>query len=104
MATMSATLKLTRHSVGIELRRGPFDIQLDNTSVGSITSHQTVETPIEPGHHSIRLSKGRYSSQELLFDVAEGEVVNFRTHGAMVWPRYVASIIKPDLAIALKRE
>jgi hypothetical protein len=36
--------------------------------------------------------------------VAGGEVVNFRTHGAMIWPRYVASIIKRDLAISLKRE
>jgi hypothetical protein len=36
--------------------------------------------------------------------LAAGEVVNFRGHGAMVWPRYVVSIVKPDLAISLKRE
>ena len=101
---MSATLKLTRSGFGVELRRGTFVIELDNTTVGSIARHQTVETPVEPGHHSIRLRKGRYSSQERSFDVADGEVVNFRTHGAFVWPRYVASIIKPDIAIALKRE
>jgi hypothetical protein len=104
MATMSATLKLTREHAGIELRRGTFVIELDGTSVGSIARHQIVETAVEPGHHTVRIRKGRYSSQEHSFDVVDGEVVNFRTHGAMVWPIYVASIIKPDIAIALKRE
>ena len=101
---MSATLRLTREGVGIELRRGPFEIAVDGGGVGSINRHGTVETPLEPGHHPLRLRSGRYSSQGHSFDVADGEVVNFRCHGAMVWPRYVASIVKPDLAISLKRE
>jgi len=37
-------------------------------------------------------------------DVAGDEVVTFRCHGAMLWPRYVASLAKPDLAIPLTRE
>ena len=101
---MSATLRLTREGAGIELRRGPFEIQLDGRSVGSINRHETVETPLEPRHHTLRIRSGRYSSQNHSFDVADGEVRNFRCHGAMVWPRYVASIVKPDLAISLKRE
>jgi hypothetical protein len=103
-ATVSATLTLTREGVGIELRRGTFEIQLDGTSVGSIQRHETVQTPLAPGHHTLRMQAGRYSSQDHSFDVNDGEVVNFRTHGAMVWPRYVASIVKPDLAISLKHE
>jgi hypothetical protein len=101
---MPANLKVTREGAGIELRRGSFDIQLDGRSVGSITRHQTVDMPLQPGHHAIQIRKGRYSSQQHSFDIADGETVNFRTHGAMVWPRYVVSIIKPDLAISLKRE
>jgi hypothetical protein len=101
---MSATLRLTRESAGIELRRGVFDVQVDGRSVGSIARDQTLETPLEPGHHTLRIRKCRYSSQEHPFDVVNDEVVNFRTHGAMVWPRYVASIVKPDLAISLKRD
>jgi len=93
-----------REGVGIELRRGPFEIQLDGSTVGSINRHDTVETPLEPRHHTLRIRAGRYSSQDHSFDVVDGEVVNFRCHGAMVWPRYVASIVKPDLAISLKRE
>jgi hypothetical protein len=103
-ATVSATLRLIREGAGIELRRGPFEIQLDGTSVGSIKHRETVETTLEPGHHTLRIRSGRYSSQDHSFDVNDGETVNFRTHGAMIWPRYVASIVKPDLAISLKHE
>jgi hypothetical protein len=100
---MSATLRLTREGAGIELRRGPFQITVDGNDLGSIQRHETVEKSLEPGHHTLRLRAGRYSSQDHSFDLSDGDVVNFRCHGAMVWPRYVASILKPDLAISLKR-
>jgi hypothetical protein len=35
--------------------------------------------------------------------VAEGDVAKFRGHGVRIWPRYVASIFAPKLAIMLKR-
>jgi hypothetical protein len=102
---MSATLRLTRKHPGIELRRGPYEIQSDGKRIGVMAkTHETLEISLEPGHHTLRIRSGRYSSQERAFDVADGEVVNFRIHGAMVWPRYVASIIRPDLAISLRRE
>jgi hypothetical protein len=102
---MSATLRVT-HEVGfgIELRRGRFEISVDDKGLGSLENHETVETPLEPGRHTIRIRKGRYSSRDHSFDVADGEVVSFRCHGARIWPMYVASIIVPNLAIALKRE
>jgi hypothetical protein len=101
---VSATLRVTREGVGIELRRGRFEIVADGKSIGPVERHRTVEAPLEPGHHTLRIQAGRYSSHQHSFDVAEGEVVNFRCHGAMIWPRYVASIVKPDLAISLKQE
>jgi hypothetical protein len=101
---VSAMLKLRREGFGIELRRRPFEIIVDGARVGSIKRHETAETPLEPGPHTLRLRSGRYSSRDQSFELAEDEVVNFRVHGAMVWPRYVASIIKPDLAISLRRE
>ena len=101
---MSATLRLTREGAGIELRRGRFETVVDGKSVGSIERHETVEIPVEPGHHPLRMWAGRYSSQDHTFDVADGDGVNFRCHGAMIWPRYVASIVKPNLAISLKQE
>jgi hypothetical protein len=106
---MSATLKVTRNIsykiIGrpFELRRGTFEISVDGQGVGSLENHETFETPLEPGRHTLRLRKGRYSSGDCSFDSAEGEVVSFNCHGAALWPRYVASIVKPDIAISLKQ-
>jgi len=102
---MAATLKLTREvPFGIELRRGRFEIFLNQRNVGSLDRQETVETSIEPGHHTLGIRAGRYSSREHSFDIADGEVVTFRCHGALIWPTYVASFVKPDLAISLKPE
>lgn len=107
---MSATLKLTRevsyHVIGrpFELRRGRFEISLDGKNVGSLGNHETVDTPVEPGHHTLRIRNGRYSSRDHSFDAAEGEVVTFNCHGAAIWPTYVVSIVKPDVAISLRRK
>jgi hypothetical protein len=102
---MSATLRLTRDvgSVAFELRGGRFEISIDGRPVGSIANHDTAETQIEPGRHHLVLRKGRYSSRTRTFDAADGEVVTFRCSGARIWPTYVASIVKPDLAISLRR-
>lgn len=102
---MSATLRLNRKHPLMELRRGPFEIELDGKTIGSIdTIDETSEIPVDAGHHTLRIGSSRSTSQERSFDVADGEVVNFRTHGPLVWPVYVASIFKPDLGVSLKRE
>lgn len=115
-ATVSATLTLTRDGIppwlkpavrvdpARDLRRGPFEIQLDGTSVGSIERDETVDKPLEPGHHTLQMQQGRYSSQAESFEVKDGDVINFHTRGAMAFPRYVASLVKPELAITLKPE
>ncbi|HEY6310445.1 MAG TPA: hypothetical protein VIY52_06505 [Streptosporangiaceae bacterium] len=101
---MTATLQLAREGFAIDLRRGTFHILLDGNDAGSIEWHQKVEVPLEPGQHTLRISAGRYTSRERSFDAADEEVVNFRCIGANLWPLYIASIAKPDLGIALKRE
>ncbi|HWD52599.1 MAG TPA: hypothetical protein VG412_09375 [Acidimicrobiales bacterium] len=101
---VSATLRLRREGTGIELRRGRFEVAIDGRTVGSLEYGGAFETPLEPGRHLLRIRAGRYSSRECPFDAADGEFLNFRCHGAMLWPRYVASIVKPDLAISLKRQ
>ena len=45
-----------------------------------------------------------HSGHEWPFGGADGEVARFRGHGAMGWPRGVASFVEPDRAIALIRE
>jgi hypothetical protein len=102
---MSATLRVRRElSFGIELRRGQFDVCVDDQAVGTVNRDETLETPVEAGHHSVQVRKGRYSSRSESFDVRDGEVVDFRCYGARLWPVYVASIVAPKLAIALSRE
>lgn len=100
---MSATLRLTREGFGIELRRGSFDVTVDGNSVGSLDYGQTLEAPIEAGQHTLRVRVGRYSSLSRSIEINDGQVLNFRCHGAMVWPRFVASLVKPDLGISLHR-
>jgi hypothetical protein len=94
---------MTREGFGIELRRGSFDITVDGKRVGSLEYGQTVDTPLEPGHHMLRVLARRYSSRDYSFDAADGQVVSLRCHGAMVWPRWVASFILPNLAISVRR-
>lgn len=101
---MSATFTLTRKSTGIELRRGRFEIVVDDKSVGSLENDETYETTLASGRHTIQMRAGRYSSPAHSFDASDGSDVHFRCHGALIWPRYVASILKPDLAISLKQE
>lgn len=101
---MSATLMVTREGFGIELRRAPLEITIDGMTAGSIQRHETFETAIEPGHHTLQIRAGRYSSRVASFDVADGDAIRFRCHPAMVWPRYVASIVIPSLGISLRRD
>lgn len=101
---MPATLKVTRHGVGIELRRGTFRVLLDGKELRTIDWEDTIEETIEPGHHTVQIKIGRYSSEPHSFEASDGEVVEFRCHGAMMWPRFVLSLVKTDLAISLRRE
>ena len=101
---MPATLTLRREGVGIELRRGQFEVVVDSRAAGWIDSRQTIELPLEPGHHTLQVRAGRYSSRTETFDAADGDTITFRCHGAMMWPRYVASILVPKLALSLRRE
>ena len=101
---MSATLSLIREGFGIELRQRPFGITVDGKEVATLEPHATVEVPVEPGQHTLLIQSGRYTSRSLPFEVAEDSVVSFRCHSAMVWPRYVASLIVPSLGISLRRQ
>jgi hypothetical protein len=100
---VAATLKLTRQAVGIELRRGTFEVLVDGNSVGSIDRNDTIEVAVEPGRHTVRVTAGRYSSRDRSFEAGDGDTIMFRVHGAMLWPRWLVSMFKPDLAISLKQ-
>jgi len=100
---VAATLRLTRNARGIELRRGRFDVTVDGTSVGTLDRQGTIETPIDPGPHTLLLRMGRrYSSQPYSFTATDGETIALHCHGAAGWPQLIASLIAPDLAIFIR--
>ena len=101
---MSATLKLKREAIGVEVRRRIYDVWVDNQRVGSVEMHQMTEIPIEPGHHTLQLRNGRNSSRIQAFDAADGQVVTYRCTGKSILPIFLLSFVVPSLALSLIRE
>jgi hypothetical protein len=101
---MSATLKLTHKAIGVEVRRGTYDVVLDGKRAGSVEMNDTIELPIEPGRHTLQVRNGRNSSRTKTFDAADGETVAFRCTGKSISPIFLTSFIVPSLALSLKRD
>ena len=101
---MPATLKLTRRAIGVEVRRGTFDVIVDGKHVASIEMNDTIEMQVEPGRHTLQIRNGRNSSRTVIVDAAEGQVVAFRCNGKNILPLFLASFVIPSLAISLRRE
>src|SRR5579871_5885733 len=68
---MSATLKLTHKAIGAEVRRGTYDVVVDDERAGSVEMNRTIEIPVEPGRHTLQVRNGRNSSSTQTFDAAE---------------------------------
>jgi hypothetical protein len=101
---MSATLTLTHKTIGVEVRRGTYEVLLDGQRVGSVDMNQTFETPVEPGRHTLQVRSGRNSSRTKTFDATDGEVVSFRCSGKSILPIFLLSFVVPSLALSLYRE
>ena len=101
---MTATLQLTRTFGGIT-NRGKWQILIDGTAVGSIDQKETVELPLEPGHHTLRVRRSeRFLSRERSFAAADEQVIRFSCHSQLLWPMYIASLVKAELWITLRRD
>jgi hypothetical protein len=101
---LAATLKLTHRAIGVEVRRGTYDVVLDGERVGSLELNDTFEIPVEPGRHTLQVRNGRNSSRTKTFDATEGETVAFRCSGKSILPIFLLSFVVPSLAIPLHRE
>ncbi|MGA9775964.1 MAG: hypothetical protein WBU92_08605 [Candidatus Dormiibacterota bacterium] len=100
---MTATLKVTHKAIGVEVRRGAYDIVLDGQRAGSVDMNDTIEIPIEPGRHTLQIRSGRSSSRTQAFAAAEGQAVVFRCTGKSILPIFLASFVIPSLALQLRR-
>ena len=103
-SAVSATLKVAHKAIGAEVRRNAFDVLVDGKRVGSVEMNGTLETPVEPGRHTLKVRDGRKSSGTETFDAAAGEVVAFRCTGKRFLPLFLASFVVPSLALKLLRE
>jgi hypothetical protein len=101
---MSATLKVTHKAIGVEVRRGAYEIVLDGERAGSVDMDATFETPLEPGRHTLQVREGRRSSRIRAFDAAADETVAFRCTGKNILPIFLASFVVPSLALTLRCE
>src|SRR5262249_30321639 len=102
--SMSATLTVTHKAVGLEVRRGPYAVEVDGQPVGSVDMNDTIETPVTPGRHTVQVRNGRNSSHTKAFDAADGEIVAFRCTAKRVLPLFLASFVIPSLALNLVKE
>ena len=100
---VTAVLELTRHPpLNLpEVRRGRFDVLVDGKLVGSYELHNTFETEVEPGRHTVKVRDGRFSSRELSFQVSDGQTVRFNCHGRRISPIFLASFVLPRLGLNL---
>jgi hypothetical protein len=101
---MSATLKVRHEAIGVEVRRGTYDVVVDAIRAGSVELHGTFETPVEPGRHTLQIRNGRNSSRIATFDADDGQVIAFRCSGKAILPVFLLSFVVPSLAISLRRE
>jgi hypothetical protein len=101
---MTATLKMTHKAIGVEVRRGTYDIVVDGQRAGSLEMNDTIEIPVEPGRHTLQIRSGRNSSRTQAFEAAESQTVAFRCTGKSFLPIFLASFVVPSLALQLRRE
>ena len=101
---MAATLKLRHKAIGVEVRRGTYDVMVDGERVGSLEMNDTIEIPVEPGRRTLQVRNGRNSSRTRTFDAVDRELVAFRCTGKRFLPLFLASFVIPSLALVLIRE
>jgi hypothetical protein len=101
---MAATLKVTHKAIGVEVRRGTYDIVVDGQPAGSLEMNDSIEIPVERGRHTLQVRSGRKSSRTQTFEAAESQTVAFRCTGKSFLPIFLASFVVPSLALQLRRE
>lgn len=100
---MTTTLRVTRRWAGLTDRDRKWQIIVTMPSASG--RRQAAEVEIEPGYHTLRVKQSdRFLSRERSFDAKDEEVVNYACHSQRLWPLYIASLVKPDLWIVLRRE
>ena len=51
---MSATLKLTHKTIGVEVRRGTYNAMVDGERAGSVELNETIDIPVDEAPRTFR--------------------------------------------------
>lgn len=107
---MSTTLRLERRMPGPFLdvvdRNHSWQVHIDGQPVGAIARDDVLELPIEPGHHTLRLtssSSDRRHSPAREFDARDESVTEFTCHSQPIWPLMLMAFVRPERWIVLKQ-
>ena len=104
---MGTTLRIERHfaaAASIGDRKRSWQILLDGKPAGQIALNDTVEIPIEPGTHTLKLtSTGSRRSPERTFTAKDESVTDFNCHTQPYWPLLLMALVVPGRWIALKQ-
>jgi hypothetical protein len=84
---------MTHKAIGVEVRRGTYDIVVDGQPAGSLEMNDTIELPVEPGRHTLQVRNGRNSSRTQTFEAAESQTVAFRCTGKSLLAIVLASFV-----------
>jgi len=101
---VSATLRITHKAIGFEVRRYPYDVVVDDQSVGSVAMNSTIDIPVGPGRHTVQVRHGQKLSGTETFTAVDGEIASFRCTGKRFLPIFLSSFVVPRLALKLVRE
>ena len=101
---MSATLKLTHKSIGVEVRRGAYDVVVDGRGLGISADERHDRDSDRTGTSDAAGRSGRKSSRTETFDAVENQIVAFRCTGKSLLPIFLASLFVPSLALQLVRD
>ncbi len=110
--TTAATMRLSRQGGGSGNSHNgrAWQVVVDGSVVGSLPNNETVDLPIEEGHHAVQVTSMRFlRSQKASLEVAQGQVVRLscrkRARHPFIVQRsiyfLVASLFKHDVWISL---
>ena len=102
---MGATLKLTHKAIGVEVRRGTYDIVVDGQRAGSLEMNDTIEIPIEPGRHTLQSSQWpKLQPNSDLRSPPRAKPSPSDAPERVFLPIFLASFVVPSLALQLRRD
>ncbi len=71
-----------------------YRVRIDGNPVGKIAAGETMDFPVPPGEHRVRLTLDRlWGTREVMLQVREGELVEFTCRPGAVWLMVLTALL-----------